>query len=98
MLSSSAASLSHVPALAESGRTAHRAPACRRSQRQLRFRGLISTSNIIEGSEVDVTANEDLIWITEFREDTRGTPSGSGGGTGSGTGHGEPISSSGAYA
>jgi hypothetical protein len=39
---------------------------------QMRFRGLISTSNLLEGPEVDVTADEELLWITEFAEDSRG--------------------------
>lgn len=38
----------------------------------MHFRGLISTSNIIEAPEIEVTADEELIWITEFAEDSRG--------------------------
>ncbi|GBF93661.1 thiamin pyrophosphokinase [Raphidocelis subcapitata] len=39
---------------------------------EMRFRGLISTSNIIDSPEVEVAADEELIWITELAEDSRG--------------------------
>lgn len=37
----------------------------------MRFRGLISTSNILDAPEVEITSNEELIWVTEFAEDSR---------------------------
>lgn len=41
----------------------------------MRFRGLISTSNVLAAPQVEVEADEELIWITEFAEDSRGNNS-----------------------
>lgn len=48
----------------------------------MRFRGLISTSNIIAAPEVRVATDEDLLWITEFNDDSSGHGGGGGGGGG----------------
>ena len=39
---------------------------------EMRFGGLVSTSNIIEGEEVWVETDADLIWTAELREEEAG--------------------------
>ena len=65
---------------------------------EMRFRGLISTSNVLAAPEVSVESDEELVWITEFAEDSRGGHAfswgaangrgGDGGGNGAGNGGG----------
>lgn len=35
----------------------------------MRFRGLISTSNEVSAEEVHVDADEELVWVTEYKEE-----------------------------
>ena len=42
---------------------------------QMRFRGLVSTSNVLAGGPVVVEASDDLLWITEFRDLANGNTS-----------------------
>lgn len=35
----------------------------------MRFRGLLSTSNIIVSDTVEVDTDEELLWITEVKDD-----------------------------
>jgi hypothetical protein len=41
----------------------------------MRFRGLVSTSNVLAGGPVVVEASDDLLWITEFRDLANGNTS-----------------------
>ena len=49
-------------------------------QTEMRFGGLVSTSNLLEADEVHVESDADLIWTTQLHEG--GGSSGGGGGGG----------------